>query len=265
MKNDISYVWFTFYPEREKDKKTGKLKPVDQFKTRDGSPFAELRDQIPVKFKYVDTYQNVPIDYPDGDPPAPPDDTHRPAWLRKIGLILLSIRPAVSDAWLKGEVNKYIPRSFSWLECALIDRLQTNFFSESSRDELKLAAPFRDRVPAAHLECRFRQNAVDGSWYFGSGSRATSGYVAFLPRTKQFPAVLNVFGMGGNDTMRTAYFLRRDFPTLIGEVLESTAPRLLIFEMQPPTHFVDSEEVEAGLLSERYRDWRFLKVVDARS
>lgn len=264
MPNDISYVWFTFYAEHEKDKH-GRLKPVMEFKTRDGLPLAELRAQIPAKYKYSDTYENVPIDYPDGDPPTPPDDTHRPGWIREVGLILLTIRPAVSDASLKGLVNKVIPRSFSWPECALIDRLKTNFFSESSRDELKLAAQFRDRVPAAHMECHFRQNAVGGSWYRGAERRATAGYVAFLPQTEEFPAVLNVFGMGGNDTMRTAHLLRRDFPKLIGEVLESRTPRLLIFEMQPPDHFDDSEQLDAALLSERCRDWRFLKVVDARS
>jgi hypothetical protein len=264
MINDNSYVWFTFYAEREKDKH-GRLKPIMEFKTRDGLPLAELRAQIPAKYTYLDTYENVPIDYPEGNLPERPDDTHRPEWIGNVGLILLTIRPAVSDAQLKGLVNKVIPRSFSWPECALIDRLKMNFFAESSRDELTLAAQFRDRVPAAHMECRFRQNAVGGSWFIGTDRRATAGYVAFLPRTKEFPAVLNVFGMGGNDTMRTAHLLRREFPKLISEVLESRTPRLLIFEMQPPDDFDDSEQLEAGLLSERCRNWRFLKVVDASS
>lgn len=232
------YVGFTYYPQIETNP-DGSIRRMPEFKTRDGLAFIEVENQLPYPdFLYKGTYENVPRD-PPPDYPAklPVRDPIEFDWLDDIDLLVLTIRPPITDDFLREDTKRTIPRSYNWLDCALLVELQTHIFVSCSRDSLTIARALHDRVPPPHRTRKFLQNGVAGAWHQKSQTRSTSGYVAFIPRTDLLPAVLDVFGMGGNDTLRTAHLLRRHYPNLLRSLITSARPRLLIFEIKPPDDF----------------------------
>lgn len=261
----IKYVGFTYYPPIE-TKADGSLRPVREFKTRDGLAFVEVQNQLPFPdFVYSGMYQNVPRKAPAGYPSRQPQrDSVEFRWLDHTDLLVQTIRPPITDDFIKDDAKKTIPRSYSWLDCTLNSEFQSHLFRGCSRDSILIAESLLDRVPLPHRKRQFLQNGVAGSWYKETQPRCTSGYVAFLPRTDQLPAVLNIFGMGGNDTLRTAHLLRVRCPGLLGSLVTSPRPRLLIFEMKPPEGFEDDAPTLPGLLNSRYEGWIFELVVDTK-
>ncbi|HEY6349669.1 MAG TPA: hypothetical protein VI636_09690 [Candidatus Angelobacter sp.] len=257
------YIQLTYYPQLETNA-DGSTRLMREFKTRDGLAFIEVQSQLPPPhFLYKGTYENIPRDAPPDFPSKFP--AHDPAefgWLDDTDLLILTIRPPISDDFVREDAKRTIPRSYSWLECTLLNELQTHFFRGCSRDLITISKSLHDRVPSPHRIRKFLQNGVAGSWYPRIQPRCTSGYVAFLPKTNKLPAVMNIFGMGGNDTLRTAHLLRVHFPDLLASLVAAPRPRLLIFEMSPPDDFDEEQPLLPGLLQARYERWKFGLSVD---
>lgn len=268
-----TYVWFTFHAPIEYE--NGRPRLPREFKTRDGSAFAEVSPLLErAGYAYGGQYLNIPCRlYENQPPPRPARGPGEEDWLADTDLVVLTIRPPISDPLIQGLGRRPIPRSHTWFENAVVDALGSWFFFSCSREAVQLSPGARQRVAPAFHDLRFLQNAVAGSWLKGKatdrqpGPRSTIGYVAYLPRLAggELPNVLCVFGMGGNDTLRLCYFLRTRAPALLGRVLASSGPRLVLFRLTPPAEFDDLEVPPPGLLAPRYENWGFEQVADTEN
>lgn len=265
-----TYVWFPFHAPIEYEQ--GKPRRPQLFKTRDGSASVELAPVLArAGYAYAGQYINPPCRLVGRNrPPRQKRKAGEDAWLADTGLILLTIRPPIDNEAPEDRGRHSIPRSYSWLEDAVVDRLRDCFFFSCSRDAVQLATRVREHVDPALRHLRFKQNAVAGSWLKDRADRpidprSTIGFVAYIPRDEAggMPAILTVFGMGGNDTLRVAHLLGVRAPALLGRVLASPGPRLVLFRLTPPDDLGDGKTFPPpGLLAPRCVGWGFEQVAD---
>lgn len=220
--------------------------------TRDGAAFAETQALLSecLLWRYGGLILNVPAPKLGGRSfaPAPP--------LGADDVLVPTIRLPLGDD--VGYDKRVIYRSGSPVETTTFDRL-SQIFKVSSPGAMVLdptiapqnpwrAVAFRvtkrgsgrGRSRPARKGTIYRMGAVEDVIALerckGEVRDDTLGYLAWVPADREagIPAVLNVFGIGGTETMLWAAYLRRRAEGLIRELVEGDAPRVLVARFERP-------------------------------
>ena len=245
------YAWCTWYGAPKSD--GTRRRPHRAFKTRDGSAFAEIHEVLAAEGWAFEGQLFQPSDIgKKRNDNSIPTLTKFEEWsfIRKYDLILMTMRPPISDE--PGVIRKATHRSHTWLEIAILDSLH-QLIRECDREGIL----FIDDVyhclekigRAEYSEIVFFQK-FEGAWYKAIGKyrgseeiqkrlgswQSTCTFVTYLPEIwsgSNAPALLAIWGMSGNDTLRTCHLLRHDtqYRQILLGILHRNRPHLLMIEM----------------------------------
>jgi hypothetical protein len=206
---------------------------------RDGAPFVELLGALgKAGHHFGGQWLNHPA--------QSPGDRAAFRFFDRRHILVLSTRPALSDDDPDGGSRKKLKRTGAPLEDAAV-KSSANFFVRVVREHVVLQKPIADALGPhdanrANLGfCQYARKGTKVSWAFYKEMqhkpaprdlRATAAYLTFVPELwRGGPALLNVFGMGGNETLLWCHMLRTRHSELLTDVLASVAPRFVMAEL----------------------------------
>lgn len=232
-------------------------------KVRDAHAALYLYDVLrPLGFQLEDTILNKPATRSDAScENNPADESNWKEKIKNAHLIILPCRPPIAST---GEKLERVRRSNSWLESQILNGIKTDFVEKSSREQVILALPIETEIRKlvtpdgwsteewrAWLNVEFFQQQREYGQIHGFPAlrwkdaphesqkerpglaNTTAGYLFYTPNVSKECeiALLNVFGLKGNDTMIFARKIRDCHADLVRDVVASRKKRAIVFKM----------------------------------
>lgn len=257
-----TYSWNCYASSSELDFKIHRV--------RDGAAFAEVAGALS-KFglSYHETLCNCSFDaekmeqYQNKNQPLPIIGSKRDyEHLQQGDLLVLTTRPPCSDEL--GDRAR-IARSCTWLEHKIVHKVRTHF-EVCSRSHMKLTKASSVKFKAGKLaDVKFRQYKKEGAkralakpdaanfaaldrasvkewkeigvrrYSSDVGEPVTITYLMFEPSLwSEGPALLAMWGMGGNETLGFCHLLRKRHADLLLSLLNKDEPALVLGKMETP-------------------------------
>ena len=221
-------------------------------KIRDGAAFAEI---LALLSKGGYDYRELQLNVARG--------SRRRPIQRSADLLVMVTRPPLDE-----DVKKPIQRSNSQLENAVMSVIRP-YFEKCSRNHIMLqscTARLLKHDFSDHAEIVFQQYA-DWAWYkrlrgmakdLDDSNPRTAAFLVFIPkRSPSLPALLAIFGMGGNDTLLWARLLRERYFDNVLEILRSETAHFLMAELSPGNNKEAMEPIsQCEALDDIARSWK---------